>query len=330
MNILIIGFGNIGKHYYKLCKKRGYNVYINDPIKSEIKNLNYIELENIKKYKIDFGIVCTPSGSHYDNASFLIKNNIHTLIEKPLVLKINDAKKLINLKKNKKIKCWVSFQNRYNKATKLFKRKYSKDKGIFMLNANLMWHRDKQYYNNNWRGKYKTDGGVLTNQAIHLLDILVYNFGKIKEFNTMFGFNKKKLEAEDLIFISFLFKKNIFCSFTATTRAPEDYVASLDIISKKGRYKISGKALNHFLIWKKDGFKKIEKFSENFQKYNDIRNGIGNGHEKILDEFVSLKKSSEDLEIEKNIYILKVIHSVYNSKGSKKNYISNKESVLGK
>jgi len=138
------------------------------------------------------------------------------------------------------------------------------------------------------------------------------------------------LEAEDLIFISFLLKKNIFCSFTATTRASEDYVCSLDVMSKNERHKISGKALNHFFSWKKGSFRKLKKFSENFQKFNDIRNGIGNGHEKILDEFVNLEKSSQDLEIEKNIYILNVIHSVYNSINSKKNYIKNKESILGK
>ena len=29
-------------------------------------------------------------------------------------------------------------------------------------------------------GNYKTDGGVLANQAIHLLDILIYLFGEIR------------------------------------------------------------------------------------------------------------------------------------------------------
>lgn len=330
MNVLIIGLGNIGKHYYKLCKKKGYNVFINDPIKQFRKNYKYIDLKDIKKFKIDIGIVCTPSEDHFKSAYFLLSNNINTLVEKPLVLKISDAKRLISLSKKRKVKCWVVFQNRYNATTKFLKKKLKHDKNIFMLNANLFWHRNKKYYQEGWRGKYKTDGGVLTNQAIHLLDILIYNFGQIYEFNSMFGFNRKKLEAEDLILVQFLFKKKIFCNFTATTRASKDYEVSLDILSKKNRYKISGKSLNHFYIWKKNRFIKLRKFSEEFPNYNDIRNGIGNGHERILDEFIISKKSSEKLEIEQNLYILKLIHSIYNSIGTRKCYVSEKESILGK
>ena len=44
------------------------------------------------------------------------------------------------------------------------------------------------------RGKYFSDGGVLNNQAIHLLDALIYNLGPIKNFDVFAGFSKKKLE----------------------------------------------------------------------------------------------------------------------------------------
>ena len=146
MNVLIIGYGNIGKHYHAICHLRGFNVFINDPFLKDKKKLKYIQLKDIKKYKIDIGIVCTPSAQHFESSYFLIKNGIDTLIEKPLVLKISDAKKLINLSKEKKVRCWVVFQNRYNKAIRFLKKKYSTDKGIFMLNANLFWHRNKKYY----------------------------------------------------------------------------------------------------------------------------------------------------------------------------------------
>ena len=42
---------------------------------------------------------------------------------------------------------------------------------------------------------------------------------------------------------------------------------------------------------------------------------MGNGHLKILKEFLNkkVKKSSKNLEIEKNLYVYKLIHSIYNS-----------------
>ena len=55
----------------------------------------------------------------------------------------------------------------------------------------MIWHRSKKYYQTKWRGNYKLDGGVLTNQGIHLLDTLIYNFGEIKNFDVIADFDKK-------------------------------------------------------------------------------------------------------------------------------------------
>ena len=68
-----------------------------------------------KKIHVDYAIICTPSGSHFDSAEYFLKK-IPTLIEKPFVLSLNHAKRLINLKLKNKTKCWVAFQNRYNKS----------------------------------------------------------------------------------------------------------------------------------------------------------------------------------------------------------------------
>ena len=60
---------------------------------------------------------------------------------------------------------------------------------------------------------------------------------------------------------------------------------------------------------------------------------MGFGHKKILEEFLSdAKKSSKNIEIGENIYLLKVIHSIYNCihKGKKINKIKDIKSVLGK
>ena len=69
--------------------------------------------------------------------------------------------------------------------------------------------KDFKYYKVSWRGKYKSDGGVLTNQAIHLLDAVIYVLGKINKFNGVVKFNKK-LEAEDLISLNFEHENGVY------------------------------------------------------------------------------------------------------------------------
>ena len=115
----------------------------------------------------------------------------------------------------------TSLQNRYNLATIKLKRDLKSENigKISLVDCTMIWHRNYEYYKNGWRGRYALDGGVLTNQAIHLLDMLIYNFGKIKYFDVIADFNKKKLEAEDLIITNFKHENGILSSFKATTRA---------------------------------------------------------------------------------------------------------------
>ncbi len=336
MNILIIGFGVVGKYYLKyLIKNNKVNkIFIVNDLKLPKNNIfTQIEfdLNEIKNKKISHAIICTPSNLHFNYAKILSKNNINILIEKPFVLKIKHARELISISdKNKNLKSWVAFQNRCNLAIQGVKQfiKQKKIGKIFLTDCSMIWSRSKKYYNVSWRGKYKSDGGVLANQSIHLLDALIYLFGDIKKFNGLIKFNKKKLEAEDLVSLNFEHKNNIISSFKATTRADKNYRSSIDIVGEKGRILVKGISLNTLHLIKPSQVSAIKKKSEFFGN-----EAMGNGHKKILQEFLDDKKlkSSFDLEIKKNLHCLVVIHSIYNNLGKNKySVVDEKQSKLGK
>ena len=105
------------------------------------------------------------------------------IVEKPITLKSEHAEYLYNLAKSKKKKIFVAFQNRYNPSIKrtkkaLIKKSFGK---IITVSARLRWCRYADYYNDDWHGTWKLDGGVLSNQAIHILDILLWFFGPVKK-----------------------------------------------------------------------------------------------------------------------------------------------------
>tara|TARA_B100001093_G_scaffold496161_1_gene541469 strand:- start:6710 stop:7729 length:1020 start_codon:yes stop_codon:yes gene_type:complete len=339
MNIVIVGFGTAGKHYFNLLKSRKkFKIFVIDklslPLSDKFKQISFDE---IKKNKIffDYAIIASPSGLHYKHAFFFLKHGSNVIIEKPFVLRLDHAKKLINISIKKKLKCWTSLQNRYNLATSKLKSEInSKSLGkICLVDCMMLWHRNRKYYSSNWRGKYASDGGVLTNQAIHLLDTLIFNFGKISSFDVYAKFNKSKLEAEDLIIINFRHQNGILSSFKATTRANRNYRSAIDIIGEKGRIIVKGISLNTFSKFKNNHLMLNKKFSENFGENLGAAGGMGFGHKKILDEFlIKDKKSSKKLEIKENYYLLKVIHSIYNCihKSKKINKIKNQNSILGK
>ena len=101
---------------------------------------------------------------------------------------------------------------------------------------------------------------------------------------------------------------------------------SIDIIGSKERFKIKGLALN-----KIEGFdsKLIKKYS----KYSyDVTYGFGKTHIEIIKSFINHKSIDKfKFSIEKNIYVIKVIHSIYYNliNNSNKFKINKTQSILG-
>ena len=84
-------------------------------------------------------------------------------------------------------------QNRFNNPINLAKNYIDNNKfgKIICITARVRWSRDQSYYNQAyWRGTWKYDGGALTNQGIHHIDLLYYLGGEVIE---TFAFSSKRL-----------------------------------------------------------------------------------------------------------------------------------------
>ena len=101
MNILIIGFGKIGKIRYQILKKNRLvkKIYIYDPAHKKLKDLFFISsLNKIDELMITASFICIPTHLSTKYCSLLINKNIHVFCEKPPSTNIKD---LIALKKIK-------------------------------------------------------------------------------------------------------------------------------------------------------------------------------------------------------------------------------------
>ena len=77
------------------------------------KLLNNIKIKNLRKYnsindllnkeKLDIVSILTPSGFHFKNAKQCIGRVKTIIIEKPITLKMSDAKKLLNFSSKKNL-----------------------------------------------------------------------------------------------------------------------------------------------------------------------------------------------------------------------------------
>ncbi len=336
INVGIIGIGRISLHHIKciISEKKFTLSAISDLDKFKLKKcvkkfktkgyLDYREMLTNHK-EIDLVIIATPSGMHYEHSKDVIsKFKKNLIIEKPLTLKIEQAKNLFHLSKKNKVKIFPVFQNRYNLAVRRVKKSLdSKEIGdVRVVNVRVRWCRKQKYYNlSPWRGTFSHDGGALTNQGIHHVDLLRYLFGEIEYVNCQMRTLGSKIEVEDTVVATFGFKNGAVGTLEITTAArPIDYEASISILGSKGMAQIGGIAVNKLEVFtpKPDD---ILKFSESFK-----RNYYGFGHKylykSIADYF--FRKKNFLISYEDCLNTLKLLHCFYNSADkNKKIYFRN-------
>ena len=258
LKIGILGLGNISKKYIEIINKRK-DIELSAVCDVSSTRLKIIQKQfaDVKVFRdiddfvnnsnIDLAIILTFSGLHYEHTKKCLLNNIHTITEKPIALKLHDAVELAKIAKQKKLSAGVVLQNRFNKSVQ-FAKNLIENKNIgkkITCNIRIRWCRNNEYYSTPWRGTWKFDGGVVSQQAVHHIDVLQLIGGDIKKISAFTTKRLNKLEAEDTCVAILGFKNGSLGTIEATTSArPIDYEASFSILFEKGLIEIGGIALN--------------------------------------------------------------------------------------
>ena len=153
-----------------------------------------------KEPNIDVVNILTPSGTHAKITIDIAKYKKHIIVEKPMALKLEDADEMIKVCDENNVKLFVVKQNRYNVAIQKLREGIKKNRfGKLVLGTvRVRWRRDQNYYDlDNWRGTWWGDGGVLTNQASHHIDLLEWMMGDVESVMCMTKTQLVNIETED-------------------------------------------------------------------------------------------------------------------------------------
>ena len=135
--------------------------------------LDYQEM--IDQENLDVVHICTPHYLHAPMAIYAAKKGVHVLTEKPMAIKLEDAKAMIAAAEKNDVVLGVIFQNRYNPGSKLIKKALDSGElgGVISCKLSVTWQRTDEYYSqSDWKGTWdKEGGGVVIDQAIHTLDL---------------------------------------------------------------------------------------------------------------------------------------------------------------
>jgi len=328
LNFVLVGCGRISKKHAELlgsgqipdarliavcdidinkAKKLGeqYNV----PYYSDMDKM-------MQNEQVDVVTILTESGNHAKHTIHLAKYGKHIVVEKPMALRLDDADEMIKTCAENNCKLFVVKQNRFNLP--IIQLRKALEAGRFgklvLGTVRVRWSRTQEYYDqDSWRGTWALDGGVLTNQSSHHIDLLQWMMGEVESVFAKSSTALVNIEAEDTAVVVLKFKNGALGIIEATTAVrPKDLEGSVSILGEKGTVEIGGFAVNQITHWnfvdknpQDDEVK--ERYSVNppnvygfghLEYYKDVVNSIQNNTKSLIDGF----EGKKSLEIISAIY----------------------------
>ncbi len=268
---------------------------------------------------IDIAAVITPSGMHLEHGLEMLSDySKHIIMEKPTFMRPEDLNKAYLTAEKAGLEIFPVLQNRYNKAVCFVKQAIEGGKlgDIRIVSVRVRWCRPQRYYDMSpWRGTFSHDGGALTNQSIHHVDLIRYLGGKVDRVNAQMRTLGANIEVEDSVVASITFKGGALGILEATTAArPDDFEASISIVGSKGLAQIGGIAVNELQVYTPDALA-CKKNSEDFQGIKGAGAVYGHGHGLMYRDIVSFFKDGTAYPVSRDdcLSTLKLLHAFYQS-----------------
>ncbi|MFE7405754.1 Gfo/Idh/MocA family protein [Isoptericola sp. NPDC057559] len=201
---------------------------------------------------VDVVSVCTPSGEHADLAREALEAGAHVVVEKPLDVAIEPARRLRDAAAARPDQVVAVISQHRHDASALAVRR-ALDEGrlgrVTSAVANVDWYRTQEYYDSGaWRGTWALDGGgALMNQGVHTLDLLLWYLGEPVEvvaYTARLG--HERIEVEDVAVAILRFASGALATLHASTTVYPDLGVRLQVHGTDGSAVVEADELTYF------------------------------------------------------------------------------------
>ncbi|MFA5561763.1 MAG: Gfo/Idh/MocA family oxidoreductase [Eubacteriales bacterium] len=187
---------------------------------------------------IDAVHICTPHYLHAEMAISALAAGKHVFLEKPLAVSEEEMALIRQAESTSAGRLCVCFQNRFNDGTLAMAELLDQHGGAAYARAMLTWRRTAEYYQTSpWRGRMATEGGgVMINQAIHSLDLLLQLCGRPVGVSATTANHALRgvVTVEDTCEARITFEEGAVGLFYATTSYLTDAPLFLELVCRDG------------------------------------------------------------------------------------------------
>lgn len=191
-------------------------------------------------------VICSPSGEHAAQAERALLAGAHVLCEKPIGMSLPEVDALIDLAKKQDRLLIPCHQTRVLPSfVALLDAVSSGELGaLHTVNMTLQWSRPQRYFDEeSWRGSLQSDGGVLLNQASHLLDWMLSVIDAGAEMSEIFAWERvlrREVEAPDHVVMCWRGPRAQGTLQATVLAEPRNFEAALTVMGDAGTIQLGG------------------------------------------------------------------------------------------
>jgi len=182
--------------------------------------------------------IAVPSGMHGLVAIPAAKAGKHILCEKPLEITLEKVDAVIQACDENHVLLSPVFQTRFARPVQMVKEAMQAGRfgRMVLASAQMRWFRDTAYYSgSSWRGTWMLDGGgALMNQAIHMMDLLIYINGAPDEVFAFSGTLTHSIEVEDNLCATVKYRNGSFGTIEVSTSCAPGFPRRLEFSGSTG------------------------------------------------------------------------------------------------
>lgn len=247
VKIGIIGFGKMGKIRARAVQKTGLGeiVAVYEPEKEvEFGGLPRVDSSEaiIGHPDIEAIFVCTPNYLNKPLTISGLKAGKHVFCEKPPAFTAEDVEEIRRVESASGKKLMYGFNHRHHRSIGMIKELI--DAGKF---GKVLWMRgrygksvDEDFYQN-WRSKKElSGGGILIDQGIHMIDLMLYLGGEFDDIHAFVSSLFWKIGAEDNVFAILRNTQTGLVASLHSTMTQWRHLFALEIFLEEGYMVLNG------------------------------------------------------------------------------------------
>jgi UDP-N-acetyl-2-amino-2-deoxyglucuronate dehydrogenase len=205
---------------------------------------------------LDAVIVATPSGTHRMLVETAFRSNKHVLVERPMALTAADARDLVEMAEERHRVLAVTQFNRLLPSVALALETYRQGRlgRLVQGGVAVRLSRLQSYYDAApWRGTRSMDGGILFNQAIHAMDVLLQFSGPIVEAFAYGAILTHQIETEDTMVGVLRAESGALLTVEATTSVADGNLEERVVIIGDQGSLVLGPTIQQVQFWRVPG-----------------------------------------------------------------------------